>query len=307
MPHGRLFRPCRGSRVCLMPDEPPPPPAIPVASAHPAEIDSDGEGIYCPLCNYNLTGAMAGRCPECGAFFDRDALMTAQRTNRVTLIPWDSPEPMPFSKRLASTLRICLFKPDRFAFAFSVQPQKTSAGWFMALVILVTVFGCAAAVLINASLDAGDELWDTDSAPLMILALSLSLPMLIVGTTFCAALLLGASCPHYDGKRHLKPRLSVCAYASAHYLMLLVVVVPFAFVAPLLDVMDLPIAGSLACVACSILCAFTLTDVVKHRTARHRRSSLTGPLLIAIYGIGTIMALFISIPLADFLIRMGRV
>ncbi len=288
-----------------MPNEPPSPPTPATESTHPADsaIDSDGEGIYCPLCNYNLTGAMAGRCPECGAFFDRSALIAAQRTNRVTLIPWDSPEPMSFRERLVSTLRICLFKRDRFAFAFSVQPQKTRAGGFMALVILTTILTSALAVLINTSLDAWNTLFDEDTAHFTILSLSIFFVVVSVGATLCAGSLLWVSCPHYDGRRHLKPWLSVCAYASSHYLMLLLML-PLSLLAPWVDLMTLTLAGFFTCVACSMLCCLTLIAVVKHRTAEHRRGPLVGILLAVIYVIGTALAIFISAPQADLLIRL---
>ncbi|MFQ5502785.1 MAG: hypothetical protein ACE5EQ_10880, partial [Phycisphaerae bacterium] len=114
----------------LTPIELEPPRAIPVArpSHDPApassssaansassaasvdQLEVEGEGIYCPICNYNLTGILSGRCPECGSMFHREALLEAQRSNQVTLIPWECPGYMPMLQRLGQTLRISLFK-----------------------------------------------------------------------------------------------------------------------------------------------------------------------------------------------------
>lgn len=49
----------------------------------------DSDALYCPDCDYNLTGLPEDRCPECGAPFDRAALLNEQiqrlrgRTDRV--------------------------------------------------------------------------------------------------------------------------------------------------------------------------------------------------------------------------------
>ncbi len=282
-----------------------PPNAVPVATpadadttasqpphanaTHPAAIEEDGEGIYCPICNYNLTGAMSGRCPECGALFSRQSLIAAQRANRVTLIPWDNPQAMPFRERLWSTLRICLIKPDRFAFAFSVQPQQSRAGRFMALMMLMTIVGSVPMTAISLSLGSSTRVWDTNEAGLATLAIAAFVILLVAGTALCAGLLLGAMCPHYDGKRHLRPWLAVCAYASGHYLML-PVLLPFTFFAPQLVAEGVWIIGFCVCLGCSVLCCLTLIAVVKHRTAEHLRGPSVGLLLAAIYVIGTGLA-----------------
>lgn len=51
------------------------PPSDPVRSA---ALDS-GHGItlFCPHCDYNLTGLPENRCPECGRVFDPEQLRTA--------------------------------------------------------------------------------------------------------------------------------------------------------------------------------------------------------------------------------------
>ncbi len=39
-----------------------------------ADLD---ENLFCPVCEYNLTGLARTRCPECGEDFDREALRRA--------------------------------------------------------------------------------------------------------------------------------------------------------------------------------------------------------------------------------------
>lgn len=44
---------------------------------------SAGKALFCPKCNYNMTGLYEARCPECGERFTLDQLMAAQQRNRL--------------------------------------------------------------------------------------------------------------------------------------------------------------------------------------------------------------------------------
>ncbi len=268
-----------------------PPQAIPLATP----VQTEDEGIYCPICNYNLTGIRTGRCPECGSFFDREALRHAQSTNKVTLIPWDDPQPMPFFKRLKETLKICLFVPQRFAFAFSVQPRGTRA-WTFFLGVIAVINLCAMGFFIVATV-LNPALTRLSGPGLVLRGVSFGLfsTLLIGGTSLLSAIALWITSPHYDGQRHLRPWLSICAYASSHYLLVLVVM-PFALFAANSESL-LPILVMLAFLlfyACGGLTGFTLHAVMEHRTARDRRSMLSSLMLLAVYVVGPFAMMIVA-------------
>lgn len=43
--------------------------------------------VACPICGYNMTGLREARCPECGAVFTLDELLTAQASERHEELP----------------------------------------------------------------------------------------------------------------------------------------------------------------------------------------------------------------------------
>lgn len=213
--------------------------------------------------------------------FHREALLEAQRSNRVTLIPWDSPRYMPRVQRLWETLRICLFKADRFAFAFSVQPQRTRA-WSFFVGVLFATLGITAAI---AAMDVGlnpDQFRSLNDTILTLIGALLFTSLLVAGTTLATAIMLWLTNPHYDGQRHFTPWLSICCYASSHYLMV-AIVLPFTPMAMTMTGGLVMINTGLVLVGCGGLCGFTLNAVMKHRTARHRRSTIGPVLLFVIY------------------------
>ena len=57
-----------------------PPPSNPVRSGAPDS--GDGITLFCPHCDYNLTGLPENRCPECGEPFDPEELLSRLRRYR---------------------------------------------------------------------------------------------------------------------------------------------------------------------------------------------------------------------------------
>ncbi len=273
------------------------PMAIPIA----IPVQTDDEEIYCPLCNYNLTGVYSGRCPECGAFFDRQALIATQRANRVTIIPWDDPQPMSFTKRLTATVSVCLFSPKRFAVAFSVQPQRTKALPFFLGVVAVVALAFSLAVIVALMLDDSSGFSSSLHESILIATACALFPILLTScTTLLSAATLWLTSPHYDGERHFRPWLSICAYAASHYLLVLcavpcVALGLFTFSQISVLLIGLVLYGSAG------LCGFTLIAVMKHRTAKDRRSTLGFLMLLAIHFVVPFLVLFITIGIVSLL------
>ncbi len=264
-------------------------PPAPTQSTEPGS-NSDEE-IYCPICNYNLTGITTGRCPECGSFFNRDALISNQKANRITVIPWDDPAETKFWPRFKKTLRICLFDSKRFAFAFSVQPQQTRANSFLTMVC----FGvCVLSLLVFLSCIPVYWLFGSnrfDAADVIVFGGSIIVAAVvtILAAAVAAGLVLGVFCPHFDGKRHLKPWLSISAYASAHYLMIPLgwpIYVFLVWWSRELFGAGIVFGFIMVGMACGLLNAFTLSAVVRHRGAP------SGGRSFAVFAVFFIYALF---------------
>ncbi|MCZ6684238.1 MAG: hypothetical protein O7B26_13740 [Planctomycetota bacterium] len=234
----------------------------------------EDEEFFCPVCNYNLTGNCSGCCSECGSLFDRDSLIAAQKADAITLIPWDDPRPMSWKKRLSQTLRISLFRPSEFAFAFSVQPHKTKAGWFM-LGVLVGYFLLTFSFLFvhfvieyvrpTMSVNVADQMeyWS------MGLAIPMSAALGAAAAISASAVWLWIVCPHFDGRRHFKPWFAIMCYASTHFLL-----GGFFFVIALIidmlegDAMVLHLLTVLMGIILSgLLGVFTIYAVIKKRTS----------------------------------------
>ena len=188
-----------------------------------ADSTPEDEELFCPVCNYNLTGNCSGCCSECGSLFDRDSLIAAQKADAITLIPWDDPRPMSWKRRLSQTLRISLFRPKEFAFAFSVQPQDTKAtafmvgvlvGFFLLTFSFLFVYFVIEYVRPTMSVDVAGRMkyWS------MGLAIPMSAVLGAATAILASAVWLWIVCPHFDGRRHFKPWFAILCYASTHFL-----------------------------------------------------------------------------------------
>ncbi len=279
-----------------------------VGAAPPAQ----DEEIHCSYCNYNLSGNLSGRCPECGSLFHRESLIAAQDANRVTLIPWDDPEEKPLGHRLKETLRISLFNTERFALAFGVQPQRSRAASFLVLIMLAVLVSLAA-IAYGWFGVFGDAISPTQVTTEELIASLITFVVTIIGsiatTTLLAAAVLWLLCPHYDGRLHFRPWLSMSAYGSAHYL-LVAAGLPVLLAALYPMVLDAPAAFMGALLAswtgCGLLNFCTLTAVVRRRcqAAGGQRLAVVAlaaivilaPPVVAVFsalGIGLIMFLFL--------------
>jgi hypothetical protein len=69
-------------------------------------------GLRCPNCGYDLTGLTRDRCPECGASFDRAALIPQQQQG--VLLPWETRPQISFVRRFSSTCYAAWLHPARY-------------------------------------------------------------------------------------------------------------------------------------------------------------------------------------------------
>lgn len=283
-----------------------PPPAIPLAfpsgvvseeGSGEVALEVEGEGIYCPICNYNLTGIFCGRCPECGAFFNRRGLILSQASHKIILMPWDRPDDTPPLRRLRETLGVCLLNADRFAFAFSVQPQKSRVWSFFAWVLMACVVEALAMAALSLVSSPGSPIGTGLAARLFAghVAFVLSLVALL---TFTPAVVFWLTCTHFDGRRHFAPWMSICAYASAH-LLLLGACLPFAALPMFMDLFSVAMLSIAIALGVVILWGCTLRAVIGlRRTKWDRNASPT--FAVVLCGLGSlIVSILIAVLAVD--------
>lgn len=130
--------------MTIRPNDDPPPPANPPQS----------EGLFCPNCEYDLTGLTEPRCPECGEPFDREEL-----------IRWNDPETRLFGPLLKgapdgtiSYKRVflgSLFAPRKLARDLSPVPGLYAARCYSVLTCAVTACNIFLTYLMVGGIEVG--------------------------------------------------------------------------------------------------------------------------------------------------------
>jgi hypothetical protein len=176
------------------------------------------EGLYCPMCGYNLTGLPDDICPECGSQFDRLRLASAVSVGLVPLMPWEQvkDEKGGAWRAFWSTAFISCGQPQRFAAAFSVlPPDSRSMGffliclsyYFLILVLVAVIFDLTGIMYAPSSVQR---------ASADVCSLFLSVPI----CQFFLQWFLAASVPQPDKVRRVGPWRSILHYSSAHLLVM---------------------------------------------------------------------------------------
>ena len=255
--------------------------AQPDESANPAP-SIDDEEIYCAFCNYNLTGIHSGRCPECGAMFDRELLLQANLDAARYVIPWDSPEPMPFFRRFWETLRLTWFRPREFGLAFSFTRRQSGATRFVLwCLLLVSVVVIASEGCINWLKYGLLSPWSTPGPrnamsfldDWLLFVAYMALLSLVVALT--ASLLIASFAPDRDGQRRFRMWWTIGRYALGHYALLATFPVAVAFFSLACSVRADEFGGPILVMmwlGCTMLMCLTLGAAAQQRTGR----ALTG-------------------------------
>jgi hypothetical protein len=253
------------------------------SNAIPSEPDTpagsvEDEGILCPFCQYNLTGLLSGRCPECGSLIDKDRLREAQIIEFDALIPWDRPDVESWWQAFWSTAYITCGRPKRFAYAFSVQPQKTRAASYFYLCLLIA----AAALAIPHA--AGAYFSPFFSGRNVFFASFLVVMTYVAVGRWIATTLVAAMIVHGDGQHHYRLWRTIVRYSGGHMLLLVPVSVFFGLVPLLTGAVGYAaeiavILLHLGCCGVLLLWGFTISPVLFCRAPNASKVQVTLALL----------------------------
>jgi len=148
--------------------------------ADAVESTSAVEGLYCPACDYLLTGLTRNRCPECGTEFDPAKLRRSQSDGVRPVEPWGRVEQIGLLRASVECWLNVIASPRQFARSFPRAPRLSDAIQFS--------WGCRAlglALLLAAVLLTGQR--DGEYYLVIVLAwLSYA-----VGTFLCELALAG--------------------------------------------------------------------------------------------------------------------
>lgn len=113
-----------------------------------ASASVDDSGLHCPHCEYNLTGLLQNRCPECESNFDPRQL-AEEKARRASLLRW-SPAltralwlPLPFAACVVLARLLLIAQPG-------FQWWSTLSGIALAGGLLVAATLAALAIIVNS-------------------------------------------------------------------------------------------------------------------------------------------------------------